>query len=107
MLSSVAYANHPSHSIIEAAVVILVSCTPSIHLFWTTKGKTLRSRLGLSTNHTTDAKSKKGISDYSSGSTSDNIRVTTRHYVELQDYAGNKPEQPTYEARAHGTHSDV
>lgn len=106
-----------SPSVIESAIVVLVSCAPALHLFWAKYAQPLRSRLGLSRLTTGASKSKTtGLSSSGLGrrsklqggphlpdesSSTERIQVTTHHYVELQEYPG--AEKPLYEARASST----
>ncbi|PYI05121.1 hypothetical protein BO78DRAFT_419980 [Aspergillus sclerotiicarbonarius CBS 121057] len=94
--SSNNFANALLVSTVESSVVLMVSCTPGIHLFWTKYMGSLRTRLGITT---TLNKSK--LSDSNMGGTvtsKDGIQVRTDQYVELEDRAGLV--KPTYEARA-------
>ena len=90
----------PATSVIESAIVTMVSCTPAIHLFWTKHAGFLRSRLGLGMLASSQTKSKLSESNLggTSASKSDRILVHTHHYVELEERAGLG--RPPYEARA-------
>jgi hypothetical protein len=90
----------PATSVIESAIVTMVSCTPAIHLFWTKHADFLRSRLGLRMLPLSQTKSKLSESNLgeSSASESDRVLVHTHHYVELEERAGLG--RPPYEVRA-------
>ncbi|KAI1165315.1 hypothetical protein F5B18DRAFT_649797 [Nemania serpens] len=87
---------------IESSIVILVSCAPALHLFWN-KQRFSRNHLDLSRLRTISSKfhlGNSGISkkEHESSCSTGPIKVTTHHYVELQDLPKSKG--PAYEAGA-------
>ncbi|CAL5871548.1 uncharacterized protein PFLUO_LOCUS5801 [Penicillium psychrofluorescens] len=101
--SSTNFANALLVTVIESAVVIMVSCTPAIHLFWTKHASFLRSRLGfgmLASSHTKSKLSESNLGGTITSNT-DRIQVRTHQYVELVESADLG--KPPYEARALST----
>ncbi|KAI1250341.1 hypothetical protein MGN70_007394 [Eutypa lata] len=115
------FANALLITVLESAIVILVSCAPSLHLFWTQQAYSLRMRLGLVSrmSMSTTPKTKSGSSTRATirhsvrhtpkesvSMSSGPIQVTTHHYVELRDLPGSDAvEKPAaaygaYEAKA-------
>ncbi|KAI9650216.1 hypothetical protein NHQ30_000229 [Ciborinia camelliae] len=101
----------PATSVIESAIVTMVSCTPAIHLFWTKYAGFLRTRLSLRTLGSSHPKSKISESNLdpilkvTNDSKSDRILIQTHHYVELEERAGLG--RAPYEARASSNRQEV
>lgn len=76
-------------SVIESAVVLMVSCTPAIHVFWTKHAGSLRSRFGLLTSSHTKSKLSESTTNLGGTSTSnsDQTQVRAHEYVELDELA--------------------
>ncbi|KAJ5919760.1 hypothetical protein N7454_009595 [Penicillium verhagenii] len=88
-------------SVIESAVVVMVSCTPAVHLFWTKHAGPLRSRLGLlASSHKSRLSESQSHLEETATSNSGRIRVLTHQYVELGDRTDSG--RPQYEAKALG-----
>jgi hypothetical protein len=93
----------PATSIIESAIVTMVSCTPGIHLFWNKHAGLLRTHLGLRTLGSSHPKSKSSQSNLdpmlrgTNDSRSDRVIVQTHHYIELEEYTNLR--KARYEVR--------
>ncbi|KXX80782.1 hypothetical protein MMYC01_203924 [Madurella mycetomatis] len=101
-------------TIIECCTFLMVSCAPALRLFWSRYlGKTaFAAKLGLdpSTAASTSRKSRDiilGQQQALSKSGQEPIRVTTHHYIELQETSGTGV--PAYMAKVNDkwTHGDV
>ncbi|KAJ5456701.1 hypothetical protein N7530_011975 [Penicillium desertorum] len=96
--SSTNFANALLVTVIESAVVLMVSCTPAIHIFWTKHAGFLRRRFGLLTSSHTKSKLSESKTNLggSSTSNSDRPQVRAHDYVELQEVAdmGKSPYDP-------------
>ncbi|KAI2792040.1 hypothetical protein POX_b02073 [Penicillium oxalicum] len=91
--SSTNFANALLVTIIESAIVIMVSCTPALHMFWTHHAGPLRKQLNLSSvlvsHKSRDSTSKvRDSADSDSNSNSTGITVSNHYYVELDERAG-------------------
>ncbi|CAI6043639.1 unnamed protein product [Clonostachys chloroleuca] len=100
--SSSNFANALLVTVLESAIVIIVSCTPAIHLLWTREAGAVRARLGLSRLSTKNTGSRQeDFGSHSSGhrpkNHSGSIQVTTNHYIEL----GDMPNDPEPRSTAH------
>lgn len=95
--SSTNFANALLVTVIESAIVTMVSCTPGIHLFWTKHAGFLRRRLGIGTQAVSQNKSTLSESNTKATESKDRILVSTHHYIELEEgqgrvpYDGNRP----------------
>ncbi|KAJ5947823.1 hypothetical protein N7466_000838 [Penicillium verhagenii] len=99
--SSTNFANALLFTVIESAVVVMVSCTPAVHLFWTKHAGPLRSRLGLlASSHKSRLSESQSHLEETATANSGRIRVLTHQYVELGDRADMG--RPQYEAKALG-----
>ncbi|KAF4765500.1 hypothetical protein HAV15_003162 [Penicillium sp. str.  len=95
--SSTNFANALLVTVIESAVVLMVSCTPAIHVFWTKHAGFLRSRFGLLTSSHTKSKLSESTTNLGGTSTSnsDHTQVRAHEYVELDELAdmGKPPDE--------------
>ncbi|KAI0096817.1 hypothetical protein F4776DRAFT_658602 [Hypoxylon sp. NC0597] len=89
--TSTNFANALLITVVESCIVLLVGCSPALHLFWTTHAASLFNRFGLSrlsqATTKTSGSSKHIIKngDDRGMSASDPINVTTHHYIELKE----------------------
>lgn len=86
-------------SVIESAVVLMVSCTSAIHVFWTKYAGFLRSRFGLLIPSYTKSKLSESTTNLGATSTSnsDHTEVRAHEYVELDGLADTG--KPPYERK--------
>ncbi|KAJ6139648.1 hypothetical protein N7471_006134 [Penicillium samsonianum] len=93
--SSTNFANALLVTVIESAVVLMVSCTPAIHVFWTKHAGFLRSSFGLLTSSHTKSKLSESKTNLgaTTSSNSDRTQVHAHEYVELEEhtYMGKPP----------------
>ncbi|RYP46630.1 hypothetical protein DL768_007194 [Monosporascus sp. mg162] len=102
------FANALLVTVIESCIVVLVSCTPSLHLFWTKQAASLRIRLGLSRLSTTPTGARSGDSARAIKHKQEGagpIQVTTHRYIELRESQSSG--KPPYEASASGNRGQI
>ncbi|RAL15146.1 uncharacterized protein BO97DRAFT_421939 [Aspergillus homomorphus CBS 101889] len=89
--------------VVESAVVLMVSCTPCIHLFWNKHGNAFRSFLRLGGTAVSNATTTSSESHLvRSEANKDRIQVRMDQYIELEEGIAQGEKKPLYEARAVG-----